>query len=405
MDGQKKLSRRTLIIIIVAIVLATNFLTYTLITTFKISFGAKSIIVVDDSYTAQKVNKLLYLYSELNKNYLEPLDKDILWESAYEGLFKGAQDDYTIYMNKETYDKYKQDVTGKYAGIGVRIVSGDDKLVTVINVFRCSPAEKSGMQVGDKIIAIDDKDATLMTVDQAASYMRGDAGTEVSVAVLRNNKQVSMKLIRAELNVESVSGSILENNIGYINISEFSSKVSSQFNSILNEQLKKGITSLIIDLRNNPGGDVNETLSIADRILPSALIIYTENRMGKKQEYRSTATQSLNIPIVVLINEYSASASEILAAALKDNNAATLIGVTSYGKGIIQSLQGLGDGSGYKITIEQYFSPNGDTIHKVGIEPNMVVKLPENVTYKYGKIADGQDTQLTDAIKYLKNNN
>lgn len=405
MDGQKKLSRRTLIIIIVAIVLATNFLTYTLITTFKISFGAKSIIVVDDSYTAQKVNKLLYLYSELNKNYLEPLDKDILWESAYEGLFKGAQDDYTIYMNKETYDKYKQDVTGKYAGIGVRIVSGDDKLVTVINVFRGSPAEKSGMQVGDKIIAIDDKDATLMTVDQAASYMRGDAGTEVSVAVLRNNKQVSMKLIRAELNVESVSGSILENNIGYINISEFSSKVSSQFNSILNEQLKKGITSLIIDLRNNPGGDVNETLSIADRILPSALIIYTENRMGKKQEYRSTATQSLNIPIVVLINEYSASASEILAAALKDNNAATLIGVTSYGKGIIQSLQGLGDGSGYKITIEQYFSPNGDTIHKVGIEPNMVVKLPENVTYKYGKIADGQDTQLTDAIKYLKNNN
>ncbi len=401
MDGHKKLSKRA-IIIIIAIILVTNFLTYTLITTFGLSFGGKSVIVVKDSYAAQKVNKLLYLYNELNDNYLEPLDKDALWESVYKGLFEGAADDYTVYMDKETYDEYKQEVTGKYAGIGVRIVQGDDKLVTVIGVFKDSPAEKAGMQIGDKIIAIDDKDATSITVDQAASYMRGDAGTMVKVTVSRNNKQVSMTLTRADLNVESVTGSILENNIGYINISEFSSDVSRQFNSVINEQLKKGITSLIIDLRNNPGGDVNETLSIADRILPSALIIYTEDRMGKKQEYSSTATQSLNIPIIVLINEYSASASEILAAALKDNNAATLIGTKSYGKGIIQSLQGMSDGSGYKITIEQYFSPNGDTIHKVGIEPNMVVNLPKNVTYKYGKITDGQDTQLAAAIKYLE---
>lgn len=402
MDGHKKFSKRALIIII-AIILVTNFLTYTLITTFGLSFGGKSVIVVKDSYAAQKVNKLLYLYNELNDNYLEPLDKDALWEGVYKGLFEGAADDYTVYMDKETYDEYKQEVTGKYAGIGVRIVQGDDKLVTVIGVFKDSPAEKAGMQIGDKIIAIDDKDATSITVDQAASYMRGDAGTMVKVTVSRNNKQVSMTLTRADLNVESVTGSILENNIGYINISEFSSDVSSQFNSMINEQLKKGITSLIIDLRNNPGGDVNETLSIADRILPSALIIYTEDRMGKKQEYSSTATQSLNIPIIVLINEYSASASEILAAALKDNNAATLIGTKSYGKGIIQSLHGMSDGSGYKITIEQYFSPNGDTIHKVGIEPNMVVNLPKNVTYKYGKITEGQDTQLAAAIKYLEN--
>lgn len=402
MNEHKRLTKRALIIIVAVIVIATNFLTYTLITTFGISFGGKSVIVVNDSYTAKKVDKLLYLYKELNDNYLQPLDKDNLWESAYKGLFEGADDQYTVYMDKATYDEYKQEVTGKYAGIGVRIVQGEDKLVTVIGVFKDSPAEKAGMQVGDKIISIDDKDATSITVDQAASYMRGDAGTDVNVTVLRGAKQVSMTLTRAELNVESVTGEILDNNIGYINISEFSSNVSSQFNIMLNEQLKKGITSLIIDLRNNPGGDVNETLQIADRILPSALIIYTEDNVGKKQEYRSAATQSLNIPVVVLINEYSASASEILAAALKDNNAATLIGTKSYGKGIIQSLQGMSDGSGYKITIEQYFSPNGDTIHKVGVEPNMVVQLPKNVTYKYGKITQGQDTQLNAAIKYLE---
>jgi len=402
MDEHKRLSKRSLIVIVVAIVVATNLLTYTLITTFGISFGGKSVIVVSDSYTAKKVDKLLYLYKELNDNYLQPLDTDNLWESAYKGLFEGADDQYTVYMDKATYDEYKQEVTGKYAGIGVRIVQGDDKLVTVISVFKNSPAEKAGMQIGDKIIAIDDKDATSITVDQAASYMRGDAGTTVNVTVLRATKQVSMTLTRAELSVESVTGEILDNNVGYINISEFSSNVSTQFNTVLNGQLKKGITSLIIDLRNNPGGDVGETLAIADRILPSAMIIYTQDRMGKKQEYSSTASQSLNIPVVVLINEYSASASEILAAALKDNNAATLIGTKSYGKGIIQSLQGMSDGSGYKITIEQYFSPNGDTIHKVGVEPNTVVELPKNVTYKYGKITQGQDTQLNSAVKYLE---
>lgn len=402
MDEHKRLSKRSLIIIVVAIVVATNFLTYTLITTFGISLGGKSVIVVSDSYTAKKVDKLLYLYKELNDNYLQPLDTDNLWESAYKGLFEGADDQYTVYMDKATYDEYKQEVTGKYAGIGVRIVQGEDKLVTVIGVFKNSPAEKAGMQIGDKIIAIDDKDATSITVDQAASYMRGEAGTTVAVTVLRGDKQVSMTLTRAELSVESVTGEILDNNIGYINISEFSSNVSTQFNTVLNGQLKKGITSLIIDLRNNPGGDVGETLAIADRILPSAMIIYTQDRMGKKQEYSSTASQSLNIPVVVLINEYSASASEILAAALKDNNAATLIGTKSYGKGIIQSLQGMSDGSGYKITIEQYFSPNGDTIHKVGVEPNTVVELSKNVTYKYGKITQGQDTQLNAAVKYLE---
>jgi carboxyl-terminal processing protease len=403
MNEHKNLDKKTIIIIIVAIVLITNFITFTLITTFGVSFGGRSVIAVDSSYTAQKINKLIYLYNELNDKYIETLDKDALWESAYKGLFEGAGDEYTLYMDKETYDEYKQDVTGKYAGIGVRIVQGDDNLVTVITVFKDSPAEKAGMQVGDKIIVIDDKDATQITADQAASYMRGEAGTTVEVTVERNEKQISMTITRAAINVESVSGSILNGNIGYICISEFSSDVSDQFASTLDEQLNKGITSLIIDLRNNPGGDVNETLAIADRILSSALIIYTQDRTGKKEEYNSSASQSLNIPIVVLINEYSASASEILAAALKDNNAAVLIGTKSYGKGVIQSMQSMSDGSGYKITIEQYFSPNGNTINKVGIEPDIAVSLPDNVTYKYGKITQGQDTQLAAAINYLKN--
>jgi carboxyl-terminal processing protease len=234
--------------------------------------------------------------------------------------------------------------------------------------------------------------------------MRGEAGTTVNITILRGKENIDLSLVRAQLSIESVTGSILDNNIGYINISEFSSSVSDQFVSTLDDQLKDGITSLIIDLRNNPGGDVDETIKIADRLLGSCTIIYTENKISKKTEYTSTAAKSLDIPIVVLINEYSASASEILAISLKDNDAATLIGTKSYGKGIIQTFKGMLDGSGYKITTEQYFSPIGTVIHEVGVEPDVVIELPENVIYEYGKIPTNQDAQLQAAIKYLIEN-
>ncbi len=402
--NEKKKSRAPLIVFIIVLVLLTNFITYTLLTTFGMSIGGKSVIAVDSSYTAKKINKLLYLYDELDDKYLEALDKDTLWESVYKGLFEGAGDEYTVYMDKESFASYTEDVTGNYAGIGVRIVMGSDELVTVISVFKNSPAEKAGMQVGDKIIAIEDMDATKLSVDEAASNMRGEAGTTVNITILRGKENIDLSLVRAQLSIESVTGSILDNNIGYINISEFSSSVSDQFVSTLDDQLKDGITSLIIDLRNNPGGDVDETIKIADRLLGSCTIIYTENKISKKTEYTSTAAKSLDIPIVVLINEYSASASEILAISLKDNDAATLIGTKSYGKGIIQTFKGMLDGSGYKITTEQYFSPIGTVIHEVGVEPDVVIELPENVIYEYGKIPTNQDAQLQAAIKYLIEN-
>jgi carboxyl-terminal processing protease len=402
--NEKQKSKAPLIVFIIVLVLLTNFVTYTLLTTFGISIGGKSVIAVDSSYTAKKINKLIYLYDELDNKYLETLDKDTLWEGVYKGLFEAAGDEYTVYMDKESFASYTEDITGNYAGIGVRIVMGNDELVTVISVFANSPAEKAGMQVGDKIIAIEDMDATKFSVDEAASNMRGEAGTTVNITILRGEKNIDLSLERAQLSIESVTGSILDNNIGYINISEFSSSVSDQFISTLDNQLKNGITSLIIDLRNNPGGDVDETINIADRLLGNCMIIYTENKIGKKTEYTSTTAQSLDIPIVVLINEYSASASEILAISLKDNDAATLIGTKSYGKGIIQTFKGMLDGSGYKITTEQYFSPIGTVIHKVGVEPDVVVELPDDITYEYGKIPANQDTQLQAAIKYLTQN-
>lgn len=388
-------------LLIVAVILITNFITFMLITTFGVSLGSRSAIAVDDAYTAKKVTKLLYLYDKLNSQYITPLDKDKLWESAYAGLFAGAGDPYTIYLDPTSFESYKQDLTGNYAGIGVRISPGEDNLITVVNVFRNSPADKAGIQPGDKIITIAGEDATTWTVDQGASKMRGEAGTAVEITILRGEEKINLTLTRAQLSVETVENTMLSNNTGYIYISEFSADVAQQFSSALTDQLSKGATSLILDLRNNPGGDVTETLKIADRILGDALIIYTEDNTGKKQEYRSSAEQSLQMPIVVLINEYSASASEILAVALKDNKAATLIGTKTYGKGIIQTFQGMIDGSGYKITVEQYFSPSGQTIHELGVEPDILSKLPENTPYVYDKIAPQQDTQLQEALKYL----
>ncbi len=386
---------------IIAFILITNFITFMLITTFGVSFGSRSAVAVDSAYTAKKISKLLYLYEKLNDEYITPLDKDALWENAYAGLFEGTGDPYTVYLDPASFDSYREDLTGNYAGIGVRISPGEDNLITIVTVFRDSPADKAGVRVGDKVITIAGEDATTWTVDQGASKMRGEPGTDVQITVLRGEEKIDFTLTRAQLNVETVEGSVLASNIGYILISEFSSDVADQFSAILTNQLSQGATSLIIDLRNNPGGDVNATLDIADRILGDAMIMYTQDNSGKKREYHSSADASLQIPIVVLVNEYSASASEILAVSLKDNKAATLIGTKTYGKGIIQSFQGMMDGSGYKITVEQYFSPSGQSIHELGVEPDIAVSLPENVTYIYGKVAPDQDTQLQEAIKFL----
>lgn len=400
MNNQKP-KKKSSALLVVFIVLITNFITFLFITSFGISFGNRSVIAVDNAYTAKKVNKLLYLYDKLNDQYITPLDKDALWEKIYAGLFEATDDPYTMYLDPASFHSYKEDLTGNYSGIGVRIAPGEDDLITVVTVFRDSPADKAGIRTGDKVIIIAGEDATTWTVDEGASKMRGEPGTVVEITVLRAEDKINFTLTRAQLSVEAVEGTVLPGNIGYIYISEFSANAADQFTSLLADQLSMGIESLIIDLRNNPGGDVNETLKIADRILGDTMIIYTKNNQGKKQEFHSSADESLQMPIVVLVNEYTASASEILAVSLKDNQAATLIGTNTYGKGIIQTFHGMMDGSGYKITVEKYFSPSGQNIHDFGVKPHLVVPLPEGVSYIYGKVVFDQDTQLQEAIKYL----
>lgn len=399
---QEKRSRKGLVVLVVLIVLITNFITYTFLTTFGLSIGDKNLVAVDDSYSAQKVQKLMYLYNMVEEMYVDGVDKDALWEGAYAGLFDAAGDDYTRYMTPEEFSEYAEGVTGEFSGIGIRMVMADDERVTVLSVFRNSPAEGVGLMAGDKILSVDGEDMIGMTTDEVANRVRGDKGTTVMLLMERDGEPFEVSIVRDDIVAESVSGQLMENDMGYIQIAEFNSNTASEFNEVLDSLLERGADGLIIDLRNNTGGIVSQVIGIASRIMGSGVIMYEEDNQGNRREQTARGGAGLDMPIVVLANEYSASASEILIGALQDHELAMIVGKKTYGKGIIQTFGRNLDGSGYSITTAKYYTPNGTSIHEQGIEPDVAVDLPEEIEYVYTTIPRNLDTQLDEAIVQLR---
>ena len=397
-QGQKAYKLIMLLIIVVIITsLVTAFATYQYLTSSNgLAAGKTTSSLSGLEYTLSRFR------SELEKKYIGEINDEDLIEGAIKGYVAAVGDPYTVYYTKEEMEDIMQETNGNYVGIGVYMTLDTEKnAILILSPIEGSPAEEAGILPGDIITKVDGVSYTGEQMDEASNKIKGEEGTKVTLEILRGTETMTMELTRRKVLISHIESRVLENNIGYIAISDFDGGCADEFKQEYQELQKQGITKLIIDIRNNGGGIVDEAIDIAEMITEkgSTLLITTD----KEEEEEVTVAKEnpiIDMPIVVLMNEYSASASEILAGALKDNNKATLVGTTTYGKGVIQELHQLSDGSGLKITTNEYFTPNHNKINEVGIEPDVEVELPDELKSKL-ELSEEEDTQLQKAIEVI----
>ena len=341
----------------------------------------------------------------LNQKYIGEIDEEKMLESAIKGYVEGLGDPYTEYLTKEEMSDFMEETNAEYVGIGVYLTENKtDNTILVVGVMKNSPALEAGMQEGDVITKVNDVAYTGEDIDEAIKVMKGEEGTNVKVTILRDGKEIELDVQRKKINVEHVSSQMLENNIAYVQIDSFDSGVAESFKNQITELRNGGATKIIIDVRSNGGGIVTEATEIAELFLEKdETILITKGKKDKEELTTSEKDPIIkDIPVVVLVNEGTASASEILAGALKDKyKNTTIVGKTTYGKGVIQTLYNLSDGSGLKITTEEYYTPNHKKINKEGIKPDVEVDLTKDANGYYETGID-KDAQLLKAIEILK---
>lgn len=332
------------------------------------------------------------LEQSIKREFYKKPDEKKLEDATYKGLFSGLDDVYSAYYTADEMKQLLEVATGKYVGIG--FVVGADKAtgaIRVESVMNNSPAKESGVKKGDLVVAVNGKKYSYMEMDIAVKNIRGPENTSVKITFLRDGKKIDKTITRKEIKIVSIESKMLEDKIGYINIKSFEEETAEDFRKALASLEAQGMKALIIDVRDDGGGLLTVVEDICDRILGKAVIVYTKDRQGKKEYLKSSDKEKIDKPIVVLTNRSSASASEILTGAVLDNKAGISIGETTYGKGLVQGMLKLKDGSGYKLTTAQYFTPNGNYIDKKGIKPTIEVKdkdqqLPKAIEYLKGKI-------------------
>ena len=361
------ISKKKAIIGSIVLVAVTAMLTSTL----QIAIGNKVVIPRDLYESYKKYNKLIGLEQIVEGDFYKEVSEDDLVQGSIKGMFSGLGDIYSQYYTKEEFESLKEQTSGSFVGIGVYISpTSDDDYITIIEG---SPAEKGGIKAGDKIIKVDDQNVYANDSDKAISMIKGKAGTEVKLTLKRGEEELDLKIKREEIISKSVDSKVLEDGIGYIKITSFNENTYKEFTEALSNLKKQNIKGLALDLRNNPGGLLDICSEIADDLIGEGTIVYTKDNKGDK-EYIKSDSNKLGLPIAVLVNEGSASASEILTAAIVDNNEGIAIGTTTFGKGLVQSVRELKDGTGYKLTTAQYFTPNDNYIHGKGIEPKIIEK-------------------------------
>ena len=361
-------------------------------------------------FTSGKGNKLDYkkieektslLQSIIDKYFLFDEDMTKVEDGIYAGMMNGLDDPYTVYYTKEEYKALNEDTEGKYSGIGASVSQNPKtKIITIVNVFDNSPAKEGGLLPGDIIYKIDGEEVTGTDLDVLVkTKIRGVEGSSFTMTVIRGDdkKQVDLNLTRRSIEVQTVSSKMLNDGIGYVAVSQFDAVISEQFKSNIESLKSQGMKKLIVDLRGNPGGLLDQVVDMLDYILPEGLVLYTEDKNGNREEYYAKDPGELKIPMVVLVNENSASASEVFTATFKDFKWGKVVGKTTFGKGIVQNVLPLGDGTAIKITTQHYYPPSGYDLHKVGIKPDVDVDLNEGAV-----IGSDSDNQLSTALDILK---
>lgn len=339
------------------------------------------------------LKKMSYINAIVDEYYLFDKSQEDIENGVYAGMMAGLMDPYSVYYTKEEYDSLMESTSGVFCGIGV-VIQQDitTGIITVVRAMPGTPGEEAGFKSGDIIYAVDGVDVTGEDSSNVVAMIKGEEGTEVTVTVYRDGEKIDFTLKRAKIEMQTVEAKMLDDNIGYIQITEFDDVTVEQYSKAIEDLTNQGMEGLIVDLRDNPGGLLSSVCSMLDEMLPEGLIVYTEDKNGQREEEYSDEEHKFTKPLAVLINGSSASASEIYAGAIKDYGIGTIIGTQSFGKGIVQRIIELGDGSALKLTISNYFTPNGNNIHKIGIEPDIVVELNSDTE---------EDEQLNKAIEVL----
>ena len=350
---------------------------------------------VDDA----TVNKLKVLEQYIDYYYYkaDEVKDDQIRDGVYKGLLDSLGDVYTCYFTPEEFQSIKQQTEGVYYGIGAYVSKDVESGRCVISgVIKGTPAEAGDMMEGDVIYKVDGEDMTGLELEEVVAHIKGDEGTKVTITLIRNGEEIESEFTRAQVSTPTVDSEMLEEGIGYLQITEFDEVTTQQFKENLASLKEQGLEGLIIDLRGNPGGNVTTVCAVAEELLPEGLIFYMEDRNGERTEYKCKGA-NWDIPLVVLVNEYSASASEILSGAVKDSGIGKIVGKKTYGKGVVQNLIPLEDGSAIKITIANYYTRGGNDINLKGVEPDVEVDLDTDAY-----LEDQTDTQLDKAVEVLR---
>ena len=344
-----------------------------------------------DEKTKQKIRLIEKVISE---NYLEDMDEAEMTDSMLKGLVSGIGDTYADYYTADEYKEILNSTQGDYRGVGMIMQQYEDtNEVVIVGVYKDTPAEKAGIQAGDILVQVDDMICQENPLDMVAAAIKNGEADQVHMILKRDGETYEVDVTKEEIQVPVVAGEMLDDQIGYIQIAQFTGLTSEQFEKHYQELREQNMKGLIVDLRNNPGGLLDAVVDTLRQILPEGLVVYMQTKDGTKTEYTCDGDTPIDIPMVVLVNEYSASASEIFAGAVHDYGIGTLVGNTTYGKGIVQKTFPFSDGSAVKMTIAYYYTPNGTCIHGEGIDPDVKVELPQDAE---------ADVQLEKALEIIK---
>ena len=337
--------------------------------------------------------KLNAIDSVLESFYFGDVDDETAKDNIYKAYLSSYGDKYTMYYTADEYKALKESTNGKFYGIGAVCQLSGEGGVLLVDVYDNGAGYQAGLRSGDRVVNVDGRDITDMELSSAVALIKGDKGTSVTLEVIRGTERLTFSAVRDAVEAKTVSYTLLDNNIGYLSISQFEEVTTKQFKAAVEDLQSQGMKGLVIDIRNNPGGLLDTVVGMLKYMLPDGLIVYTEDKQGNRKEYKGQDNDEFNLPLAVIVNGNSASASEIFAGAIQDYGKGTIIGTQTYGKGIVQTVKPLTDGSAIKFTIAKCFTPKGQDIHGKGVTPDMVVE--------YDTDAD-VDTQLDAAIKNVE---
>lgn len=338
-------------------------------------------------------NKLNALDAVLDNFYFGDVDKEKAKDAIYKSYLASYGDVYTVYYTPEEYKSIMESTSGKFCGIGAVCQKSEEGGILVVDPYEDAPAYKAGVRKGDRIVKVDGNDVSSMDLSPAVALIKGDEGSTVELEIVRNGQTMTFKVIRAVVDIKTVEYEMLEDNIGYIQVSQFDDVTTKQFKTALTALREDGMKGLVIDIRSNPGGVLDVVVDMVDEIISTGTVVYTEDKEGNQRRYNADNTGEFDLPLAVLVNGDSASASEIFAGAIQDYDKGEIIGTKTFGKGIVQTIQPLSDGSAIKYTISKYFTGKGQDVHGNGITPDQIVELPDDAQ---------TDLQLEAAVKYIK---